>query len=610
MRLEPILLAELDWLETWALSKKGESNRPDDAAFESFEVELYTSLWSAWNEALKELSKDMPLEEFERFVGTTLGAGFAVRVRPSVSGVIVEAYFFAKESMSKELGISPLKSEYDYRMIQFLQEYNNFWIGRYYDEQLRQMVTDIIRRGMEEGLTTAKIGDRLQQILSGKLEPEKLPPLAKGQYPWMYWRGLAGNAITRARNAAYISSLEEAGVEKYEIRAVLDGRTCPICRSMHGRVVPVKVGRENVDAFSRLRDPASVKEKFPWPKSVFDVALPTGKLKTHQLLPPFHFNCRCTFVPYFDSFEVEARRLLEDEEFQRDLPGKLLVRSEAEAWKPKSYDEALRMIRVARKDDFTKKEIGEFLREAEWREGAFEKHLEKHLKSFEKVSRLKMTPKRYERIVRRVLRDGEVWGVIDTNAGVPQLWVIAPIKDDRNHVVLAVVNLDGTIRTVHPRPASLVADSFKKNRLEMAYKIREGKEIVLKSSWVRKMRWTRDAVKGFAEAYLTVLQYDLPKAYEDEDVYYDAPAALGYRYDVVNHLDLADEETLQILKKGDEMILEDLNRASKAFGFWAELHEGKPSLHWTHYLDWIREGKMEVVWDEERKLYVGRLKRK
>ena len=122
------------------------------------------------------------------------------------------------------------------------------------------------------------------------------------------------------------------------------------------------------------------------------------------------------------------------------------------------------------------------------------------------------------------------------------------------------------------------------------------------------MRWTRDAVKGFAEAYLTVLQYDLPKAYEDEDVYYDAPSALDYRYDVVSHINLADEETLQILKKGDEMILEDLDRASKAFGFWAELHHGRPSLDWQYYLDWVREGKMEVVWDEERKLYVGRIK--
>ena len=88
------------------------------------------------------------------------------------------------------------------------------------------------------------------------------------------------------------------------------------------------------------------------------------------------------------------------------------------------------------------------------------------------------------------------------------------------------------------------------------------------------MKWTRKAVRDAAGAYFDLLEYYLLRIYEDENAYYDAPAALGCRYDAVNHLDLEDEESLQLLKKGDELILEDLERAKAAFGFWAEIHEG------------------------------------
>lgn len=71
-------------------------------------------------------------------------------------------------------------------------------------------------------------------------------------------------------NAAAQKSYEDAGIDRYEILATLDGRTSKICREQDGKVY---------------------KEK---------------DYKPGENAPPFHTRCRTTTIPYFDDLEYVA----------------------------------------------------------------------------------------------------------------------------------------------------------------------------------------------------------------------------------------------------------------------------------------------------------------
>jgi hypothetical protein len=106
-------------------------------------------------------------------------------------------------------------------------------------------------------------------------------------------------------------SLEEAGVEEYEFRAVMDQRTSRICRELNGRVFSVprvmNVVRQALDG-----PPSAIESVAPWP--TFDAErndffIQTGDRRSYLggqseewladhgvALPPLHGNCRSVIV--------------------------------------------------------------------------------------------------------------------------------------------------------------------------------------------------------------------------------------------------------------------------------------------------------------------------
>ena len=70
--------------------------------------------------------------------------------------------------------------------------------------------------------------------------------------------------MSEATHAGY----KEDGVEKYQILATLDSKTCDICGDKDGEVYEV------------------------------------GKEITGENMPPFHCFCRCTDVPYYDDMDL------------------------------------------------------------------------------------------------------------------------------------------------------------------------------------------------------------------------------------------------------------------------------------------------------------------
>ena len=90
--------------------------------------------------------------------------------------------------------------------------------------------------------------------------------------------------------------MEEAGIAEYEILAMGDERTCPICGEMNGKKFSVAQTREVIDKVLDIKDPEKFKEAMPWqtepPKNKSESKL----AEDGQSLPPFHGRCRCTLV--------------------------------------------------------------------------------------------------------------------------------------------------------------------------------------------------------------------------------------------------------------------------------------------------------------------------
>jgi SPP1 gp7 family putative phage head morphogenesis protein len=180
--------------------------------------------------------------------------------------------------------------------------HDRFWIGKVFPEHMREPFRDTIVRGLEEGLGRKAIGKRLRELTLGTPEaPGKLE---------LYNR-VAASSVTRARNWGGMFSLEEAGIEEYEFRAVMDERTSRICRELNGRVFSVPrvmtVVRQALDG-----PPSAIEDVAPWPtfdeargdffierggERAYFAGRPTEWLEANGVaIPPLHGNCRSVIV--------------------------------------------------------------------------------------------------------------------------------------------------------------------------------------------------------------------------------------------------------------------------------------------------------------------------
>ena len=81
---------------------------------------------------------------------------------------------------------------------------------------------------------------------------------------------LARTEFAHMANRATFDAYEETGVERYQIDAALDLRTCKICGDQDRKIYAVKDRKEGVNA------------------------------------PTFHPNCRCSTIPYFEPDDIDA----------------------------------------------------------------------------------------------------------------------------------------------------------------------------------------------------------------------------------------------------------------------------------------------------------------
>lgn len=112
----------------------------------------------------------------------------------------------------------------------------------------------VVAAGLEQGLGRTDIAQALQAAAQAELL-ERAP---------FYWEVVAAAFTGRGRCFAQISAYAEAGIQRYQIEAVLDEATTPICRYLHGKSFSVTEAVRRFDRVEQLSSPEDIKLELPW----------------------------------------------------------------------------------------------------------------------------------------------------------------------------------------------------------------------------------------------------------------------------------------------------------------------------------------------------------
>lgn len=139
---------------------------------------------------------------------------------------------------------------------------------------------------------------------------------------------IAANVSTsRLASYGFLAQAQEDGLTRYQISAVLDERTCPVCAYMHGKVMDVSAAFDQTQEALSTSDPEELRRIAPWPKQDAASLRDLYDMTADELqdegygTPPFHPRCRCILVPVG---EVKDPMSDATAQRQRDLFGALV----------------------------------------------------------------------------------------------------------------------------------------------------------------------------------------------------------------------------------------------------------------------------------------------
>ena len=279
------------------LSALEKSARSPEKDFKLMERKLAAELIGLWRktygEAIKAIFKAVPdfaakkaadvlMSIFSDKLGEAFGS--SKQMHGLMRDFITKSYSGGKSQWLIDKN-SPMLSLPDKKAIDVLTRHNCFWIGQHYGNHVGPKIAQIAQKAIDDGMGRDALAQELRHELGG-VAPEG----------YTYWDVVASSALVRARSFGTISGMEEAGITEYEIMAMNDERTCPICGEMDGTVFSVEETRRVIDKALSITDPEEFKAAMPW-----HTESPAGKSvgqleRDGQSLPPFHGRCRCTLV--------------------------------------------------------------------------------------------------------------------------------------------------------------------------------------------------------------------------------------------------------------------------------------------------------------------------
>jgi hypothetical protein len=147
-------------------------------------------------------------------------------------------------------------------------------------EKIKGVVEQAVKGNISVDEMAKQLGEKLTNIV------DKEPS---------YFKTLGSTILSRTENIAKLNDYIEWGVDKVEVLAVIDHKTSQICRSMNGRIIDISHLRNQRD---RILNATSYREAIKASDLTFKGALVGAKLPENIGIPPYHFNCRTTIVPY------------------------------------------------------------------------------------------------------------------------------------------------------------------------------------------------------------------------------------------------------------------------------------------------------------------------
>lgn len=220
-------------------------------------------------------------------ISQEMGPGMQALTQEQVTNLVGTSYLLGRKLVGKQVGIKPKLALVDEQARQWLASNTVFWVGDYYESQLGETIAGAVRHlAIEQGLGRDEVGKQLKSMLGDQFKRSDT-----------YWRGLAATTVERGRNFGGVQSMVDAKVEEYEILAVMDERTSPICQFMNGKVFRVEHAVALRDAVMNAKSPEDIKTIHPW-RQVKDVqGWDAKKLATGGMaLPPYHYLCRTTYI--------------------------------------------------------------------------------------------------------------------------------------------------------------------------------------------------------------------------------------------------------------------------------------------------------------------------
>lgn len=156
-----------------------------------------------------------------------------------------------------DAGISASFSLRDERVSQWLRTSQSAFVTDEYGrraERASELARQIVADGLDEGAGVDVIARDLRSRIGAML----------ARRSDAYWDVIASSFSGRARTFGAISALHDAGVEQWQVVAMLDEVCCDVCRALDGTVFSVAASYERFVQASRLSEPEDIRGFMPW----------------------------------------------------------------------------------------------------------------------------------------------------------------------------------------------------------------------------------------------------------------------------------------------------------------------------------------------------------
>ncbi|MDD3452576.1 hypothetical protein [Sulfurimonas sp.] len=153
---------------------------------------------------------------------------------------------------------------------------------------------EIIGEAMKGDIKLNELGETLRNEFEGVIDESA-----------RYFQGVSDHVIRQSQSVTRAYQFEKAGVEEVKVVAVIDKKTSAVCRSMHGRIIPIAAVKSQADAITAAESIEEKKAASRWQSApIF------GKLPSDVALPPYHFRCRTIVVAYFrQNAEIDGKNV-------------------------------------------------------------------------------------------------------------------------------------------------------------------------------------------------------------------------------------------------------------------------------------------------------------